>query len=163
MAVSTTGVPMTLGCGGYQSTTLPPYCITTYNTTSCYSNAPKYYTTKEPECYTTTNAAPAYYTEAPQHNTTKALEYYTTTYHGREKVKEFSSRVSISVTAIGTAVHYLSITSFFVALQVLNKVNYGVVLLLGVVSLMVGSAMVYRHLLVMVGTNNNIRNNRLLH
>jgi hypothetical protein len=42
-------------------------------------------------------------------------------------------------------------------------VNYGVVLLLGVVSLMVGTAMVYRYLLGMVGTNNNIRNNRLLH
>ncbi|EFX88339.1 hypothetical protein DAPPUDRAFT_96137 [Daphnia pulex] len=55
-AGSTTGVPMTLGCGGYQSTTLPPY-YTTYNTTSCYSNAHKYCTAKEPECYTTTNAA----------------------------------------------------------------------------------------------------------
>jgi hypothetical protein len=42
-------------------------------------------------------------------------------------------------------------------------VNYGVVLLLGVVSLMVGTTMVYRYLLGMVGTNNSIRNNRLLH
>ncbi|EFX63832.1 hypothetical protein DAPPUDRAFT_267619 [Daphnia pulex] len=92
------------------------YYITTYV-------APRYYT-KAPECYT----------EATNYYTTKAPEYYTTTHHGREKVNEFSSRVSNSVTA--TAMHFLSPTSFFVALQVLIK---GVVLLLGFESLMAGS------------------------
>jgi hypothetical protein len=40
-------------------------CNNNIDTTSYYTEAPKYYITKEPECYTTTNAAPAYYTEAP--------------------------------------------------------------------------------------------------
>jgi hypothetical protein len=91
MAESTTGVLMSPGYGGYQSTTPPSYyATTTYDTTSYYTEAPKYYTTKEPECYTTTNAAPAYYTEAPKYYsapsyytevpayyTTKTVEYYT--------------------------------------------------------------------------------------
>ncbi|XP_046633997.1 uncharacterized protein LOC124313229 [Daphnia pulicaria] len=76
-------------------------------------------------------------TTPPSHQSTTPLHIMS--YERREKVKEFSSRLSISVTATGNAVHFLSSTSFFVALQVLNKVNYGVVLLLGVVSLMAGS------------------------
>jgi hypothetical protein len=52
MVGSTTGVPMSPGYGGYESTTLLSY----------YS--------------TLTNAAPAYYTKAPKYYTTKASEYY---------------------------------------------------------------------------------------
>jgi hypothetical protein len=57
MAESTTGVLISPGYGGHQST-MPPsyYATTTYDTTSYYTKAPKYlkyYTTKEPECYTT--------------------------------------------------------------------------------------------------------------
>jgi hypothetical protein len=42
-------------------------------------------------------------------------------YESRENLKEFSSRVSISIAATGNAAHFLSSTSFFVALKVLNK------------------------------------------
>jgi hypothetical protein len=49
MAESTTGVLMSPGYGGYQSTALPSYYATTsYDMTSYYTEAPKYYTTKEP-------------------------------------------------------------------------------------------------------------------
>ncbi|EFX88274.1 LOW QUALITY PROTEIN: hypothetical protein DAPPUDRAFT_234799 [Daphnia pulex] len=84
MAESTTGLLMSPGYGGYQSTTPPSYyATTTYDTTSYYTEAPKYYTTKEPDYYTTTNAAPAYYTEAPKYYSapsyyTEVPAYYTT-------------------------------------------------------------------------------------
>ncbi|EFX88260.1 LOW QUALITY PROTEIN: hypothetical protein DAPPUDRAFT_234827 [Daphnia pulex] len=85
---------------GYQITTPPSYyATTTYDTTSYYTEAPKYYTTKEPEYYTTTNAAPAYYTEAPKYYsapsyytevpayyTTKTVEYYTEVIMGAESL-----------------------------------------------------------------------------
>ncbi|EFX84084.1 hypothetical protein DAPPUDRAFT_239369 [Daphnia pulex] len=47
MAGSTTGVQMSPEYGAYQSTTLSPY-YTTYDTTSCYTDASKYYTTMLP-------------------------------------------------------------------------------------------------------------------
>jgi hypothetical protein len=37
MAGSIKGVPMSLGYGGYQTATPPPYCTTTYATTSYYT------------------------------------------------------------------------------------------------------------------------------
>jgi hypothetical protein len=56
MAGSTTGAPMSLWYGGYQTTTPPPYfTTTTYAKTSyCTTEAPKYYTTKALEYNTTT-------------------------------------------------------------------------------------------------------------
>jgi hypothetical protein len=47
MAGSTTGVQMSPGYYAYQSTTLPPY-YTTYDATSCYTDASKCYTTMLP-------------------------------------------------------------------------------------------------------------------
>jgi hypothetical protein len=82
MAGSTNGVPMFPCYGGYQTKTPPPY----YATTSYYTEAPKYCTTKAREFYTTTCAAPSYYTDSPKYYsalsyyTTKAPEYYMTTY-----------------------------------------------------------------------------------
>jgi hypothetical protein len=96
IASSTTVLPKSHGYGGYQTTTSPPNYITTYATTSYYTDAHKYssdpsyyteapanytieghkyYTTKAPEYYTTTYAAPAYYTEAPKYYSAPA--YYT--------------------------------------------------------------------------------------
>jgi hypothetical protein len=80
-----TGVPMSPGYGGYQTATPPPNYTTTTLTTSYYTEAPKYYTTKAPEYDAITYASPSYYTDAPNYYsassyTTKAAEYYTTTY-----------------------------------------------------------------------------------
>jgi hypothetical protein len=84
-AGSITGVPMSPGYGGYQSTTpLPYYTTTTFAPTGYYTEAHNYYITKAPEYYTADNAAPSYiikdpeyYTEAPKCYTTKSPEYYT--------------------------------------------------------------------------------------
>jgi hypothetical protein len=86
-----TGVPMSPGYGGYQTATPPNYTTTTL-TTSYYTEAPKYYTTKPPEYDTITYASPSYNTDAPNYYsassyTTKAAErttyaalfYYTET------------------------------------------------------------------------------------
>ncbi|EFX88370.1 hypothetical protein DAPPUDRAFT_234547 [Daphnia pulex] len=112
MAESTTGVLKSPGDGGYQSTTPPSYyATTTYDTASYYTEAPKYYTTKEPEYYTTTNAAQAYYTEVPKYYS--APSYYTevSTYYTTKTVEYYTQVI---------------------------MVNSGLLLLLGVESLMVG-------------------------
>jgi hypothetical protein len=82
MAGSTTGVLMSPGYGGYQTTLPPPYYPkATYGTTSYCTEAYKYYTTKAPEFYTTTYAAPSHSTDAlkyysaPSYYTTKATEH----------------------------------------------------------------------------------------
>jgi hypothetical protein len=60
-AGSITGVPMSPGCGGYQSTTPPPYyTTTTFARTGYYTEAYNYYTNKAPEYYIVANAAPSY-------------------------------------------------------------------------------------------------------
>ncbi|EFX87990.1 LOW QUALITY PROTEIN: hypothetical protein DAPPUDRAFT_234614 [Daphnia pulex] len=62
---------------------MPPsyYATTKYETTSYYTEALKYYTTKEPESYYTEApkyySAPSYYNEVPAYYTTKTVEYYT--------------------------------------------------------------------------------------
>jgi hypothetical protein len=55
MAGLTTGVPMSPGYGGYQTTTPVSDCTTTtYATTSYYTEASKYYTTNAPDYFTKT-------------------------------------------------------------------------------------------------------------
>jgi hypothetical protein len=55
MAGLTTGVPMSPGYGGYETTTPASGCTTTtYATTSYYTEASKYYTTNVPDYYTKT-------------------------------------------------------------------------------------------------------------
>jgi hypothetical protein len=51
-AVLTTGVLMSPGYGGYETTTPASDCTTTttYATTSYYTEASKYYTTNVPDC-----------------------------------------------------------------------------------------------------------------
>ncbi|EFX62245.1 hypothetical protein DAPPUDRAFT_270742 [Daphnia pulex] len=57
---SITGVPMSPGYGGYQSTTPPPcYTTTTFAPTGYYTEGHNYYTTKAPEYYTAANASPS--------------------------------------------------------------------------------------------------------
>jgi hypothetical protein len=78
MAGLTTGVPMSPGYGGYESTTLLSYYSTLTNAAPAYyTKAPKYYTTKASEYYTTTYASPSHYTEAPKY--ASASSYTTTT------------------------------------------------------------------------------------
>ncbi|XP_046450629.1 mucin-12-like [Daphnia pulex] len=92
MAESTTGVLMSPGYGGSQSTTPPSYYATTTNdTTSYYTEAPK-----EPEYYTTTNAAPAYYTEAPKYYS--APSYYTevSAYYTTETVEYYTEVIMVN-------------------------------------------------------------------
>ncbi|EFX77678.1 hypothetical protein DAPPUDRAFT_105940 [Daphnia pulex] len=77
MAGSTTGIPMSIWYGGYQTATPTPYIPkATYATTSYYTEVFKYYTTKAPGFYTTTYAAPSHYTDALKYNS--APSYYTT-------------------------------------------------------------------------------------
>jgi hypothetical protein len=63
---SITGVTMSPGYGGYQSTTPPPCYTTTFAPTGYYTEGHNYYTTKAPEYYTITKD-PEYYTEAPKY------------------------------------------------------------------------------------------------
>jgi hypothetical protein len=117
MTGSTTGVPMSLGYGGYQSTT--------YDAPAYFSEAPKYYTTKASENYTTTYAAPAYYTEAskyysapsyyteaPTYYTTTAAEYYTEpTKYYTTKVPEYYTTTYAAPTYFTDAPKYYSVPS----------------------------------------------------
>jgi hypothetical protein len=68
IAESTTVLPKSHGYGGYQTTTSPPNYITTYATTSYYTEAHKY------------SSDPSYYTEAPAYYTIEGHKYYTTRY-----------------------------------------------------------------------------------
>ncbi|EFX88378.1 LOW QUALITY PROTEIN: hypothetical protein DAPPUDRAFT_234519 [Daphnia pulex] len=101
LARSTTGVPMSPGYGGYQTTTPASDCTTTtYATTS-------YYTAKCPDYYTTPYALPNYLrqiperveysAEVPKYYTTKAPEYCTTTYHGPVEIKGERNKQSCDV------------------------------------------------------------------
>ncbi len=57
---SITGVLMSPGYGGYQSTTPSPcYTTTTFAPTGYYTEDHNYYTTKAPEYFTAANAAPS--------------------------------------------------------------------------------------------------------
>ncbi|EFX87365.1 hypothetical protein DAPPUDRAFT_235738 [Daphnia pulex] len=86
MVESSTSVPVSPGCGRYQTAMLPSYYTTNirnqllhlkglhyteefkyYSSPNKYqTEAPVYYTTIALECYTTTYAAPNYYTVAPK-------------------------------------------------------------------------------------------------
>ena len=51
MVGSTTGVPMSPGYGGYESTTLLYYSTSTNAASAYYTRSPKYYTTQASEYY----------------------------------------------------------------------------------------------------------------
>ncbi|EFX62410.1 hypothetical protein DAPPUDRAFT_336986 [Daphnia pulex] len=154
MAGSTTGVPMSSWYGGYQTATPPPYYPkATYATTSSCTEVFKYYTTKAPDLNSTTYAAPSHYTDALNCYTKAPADCYT------EAAKNFSAPIYTTITeatkyyAVPTycteaalsyyveqkyytdaPVHY---TTTYATPQ--PPINYGVLLLLGVVSLMAGS------------------------
>ncbi|EFX80709.1 hypothetical protein DAPPUDRAFT_243427 [Daphnia pulex] len=132
MVVSNTGVPMSPGYGGYQTATLPSSYETTSNaTTIYYTEAPNYYTEKS-ECYTATYAAQVYYIDGNKYYT-EAPKYFT-------KAIEHPNLPYYTVT---TEVLYQSPIAVLIVQPVRNH-SFGVVLLLGVLSLLAGRPLVYR-------------------
>ncbi|EFX89344.1 hypothetical protein DAPPUDRAFT_233149 [Daphnia pulex] len=136
MADSAPGVPMSPGYGGYESTTLQPY-YTTYDTTILQHHAAPSYYTESPQYY----SSPSYTTKGK--STTPRLPNTTPTRHQSTTLLHSLLQLITMRFPHSTPPRHRSTTPLHI------MVNYGVVLLLGVVSLMVGSAMVYRCLLGM--------------
>ncbi|EFX77422.1 hypothetical protein DAPPUDRAFT_247460 [Daphnia pulex] len=122
-----------------------PY-YTTYDTTSCYTEAPKH-CTKAPDYYAPTDAALSYNTESPYYTTKGSI----TTPMLRSTTLYIMERKGERIQQPSEHLHYSNrncrapfvINLILRRIKVLNKVNHGVVLLLGVIWMMAGTTTAY--------------------
>ncbi|XP_046461410.1 uncharacterized protein LOC124207823 isoform X2 [Daphnia pulex] len=148
--------------GGYQITTPPSYNRTTSNVTTSYFTKPPNYYTEEAECCTATYAAPVYFTEVPKYYS--APSYYQrllTTLRPPSiklqltlppdttlKLRSYPPPRKWNTPTYASPPYYTRQPALLVTKCSLDRATnshaFGVVLLLGVLSLIAGLPLVYQ-------------------